>query len=142
MIAAEPSQTAHKVALRRAAHQLLDRPPVLTDPLAIPILGAETAAALRADPARFETSRVSSYLRAFMAARARFAEDQLAHLRAHGLRQYVVLGAGLDTSAYRDPTPALSLQVWEVDHPATQAWKRQRLEEAEIPVPARVAVAT
>jgi methyltransferase (TIGR00027 family) len=135
MIPAEPSRTAHRVALRRAAHQLLDRPPVLSDPLAIPILGAATAAALRVDPAQFETSRVSSYLRAFMAARARFAEDQLAHLRARGIRQYVILGAGLDTSAYRDPSPELPLRIWEVDYPSTQAWKRERLAEAGIPIP-------
>jgi methyltransferase (TIGR00027 family) len=135
MIPAEPSHTAHRVALRRAAHQLLDRPPVLTDPIAIPILGPTTADALRADPAQFETSRVSSYLRAFMAARARFAEDQLAHLRANGLRQYVILGAGLDTFAYRDPTPELPLRVWEVDYPSTQAWKRERLAEANIAIP-------
>ena len=138
LIPAEPSHTAHRVALRRAAHQLLDRPPVLPDPLAIPILGAATADALRADPAQFETSRVSSYLRAFMAARARFAEDQLARLRANGLRQYVILGAGLDTFAYRDPTPELPLRVWEVDHPSTQAWKRQRLAEANITIPAQL----
>lgn len=141
MIPAQPSETAHRVALRRAAHQLLDRPTVLTDPLAIPILGADTAAALQADPAHFETSRVSSYLRAFMAARARFAEDQLAHLRRQGLRQYVILGAGLDTSAYRDPMPQLQLRVWEVDHPATQAWKRQCLAEARIPVPPQLTYA-
>ena len=83
MIPAEPSHTAHRVALRRAAHQLLDQPAVLSDPLAIPILGPETAQALRANPAQFETSRVSPYLRAFMAARARFTEDQLAHLSLH-----------------------------------------------------------
>ena len=138
MIAAQPSHTAHQVALRRAAHQLLDQPPVLSDPLAIPILGADAAAALRADPGQFETSRVSPFLRAFMAARARFAEDQLAHLRTTGLRQYVILGAGLDTFAYRDPSPELPLRVWEVDHPATQAWKRERLHKAGIPVPEQV----
>lgn len=141
MIPAEPSRTAQRVALRRAAHQLLDLPPVLSDPLAIPILGAAAAGALRADPARFETSRVSPYLRAFMAARARFAEDQLAHLRARGIRQYVILGAGLDTSAYRDPSPERPLRVWEVDHPSTQAWKRERLAEAGIAVPAALTFA-
>jgi methyltransferase (TIGR00027 family) len=115
-------------------HQILDRPPVLDDPLAIPILGAETAAALRADPTQFTPGPFAPVLRAFMAARARFAEDQLASLRAAGVQQYVVLGAGLDTFAYRDQSP-LPLRIWEVDHPATQAWKRARLAEAEITVP-------
>jgi methyltransferase (TIGR00027 family) len=133
-----PSQTSHTaelVALHRAAHQLLDCPPVLHDPLAIDILGPKVAAAIRADPQSFETDRHARYLRAFVAVRARFAEEQLARVRAAGVKQYVVLGAGLDTSAYRLPRPELPLRIWEVDHPATQAWKRERLRDAEIAVP-------
>jgi methyltransferase (TIGR00027 family) len=124
-----------RVAMRRAAHQLLDAPPVLVDPVAIPILGAETAAALQADPGQFEKGRLSSYMRAFFAVRSRFAEDQLAAARAGDVRQYVILGAGLDTFAYRNPSPELPLRVWEVDHPATQAWKRERLSESSISMP-------
>jgi len=135
MIEAQASRTAERVARHRAAHQLLDEPPVLRDELAVAMLGPATAAALRADPRAFETSRIASFLRASMAARARFAEDQLAALRAGGLGQYVVLGAGLDTFAYRHPAPRPPLRVWEVDHPATQAWKRQRLAEAGVAVP-------
>lgn len=134
---AQPSRTAYRVALLRAAHQLLDGPPVLLDPLAIPILRPEDADALRSDPARFDRGAWVRHLRAFMAVRARFAEDQLAHARAAGIRQYVILGAGLDTSAYRDPTPDLPLLTWEVDHPSTQAWKRRRLAEAGVAVPDR-----
>jgi methyltransferase (TIGR00027 family) len=138
MIPSRTSRTAELVALHRAAHQLLDRPPVLQDPLAIDILGAEVAAAIRADPQRFETDRHARYLRAFVAVRARFAEDQLARVRAAGVEQYVVLGAGLDTSAYRITRPDLPLQIWEVDHPATQAWKQERLRDAGITVPDQV----
>jgi methyltransferase (TIGR00027 family) len=132
------SHTAHRVAIRRAAHQLLDHPPVLDDPVALPILGAETAAALRADPSQFERGPLAPFLRAFMAARARFAEEQLAALRATGVRQCVILGAGLDTFAYRNTDLETPLRVWEVDHPATQAWKRQRLREAGIAIPAEL----
>jgi methyltransferase (TIGR00027 family) len=124
-----------RVAMRRAAHQLLDIPPVFDDPIAIPILGRELAEALRADPGQFEKGRLSSYMRAFFAARSRFAEDQLATARQAGVRQYVILGAGLDTFAYRDSSPDRSLRVWEVDHPATQEWKRQRLADASIAIP-------
>ena len=132
---AVPSHTARRVALRRAAHQLLDDPRVLDDPVALAILGPETAAALRQDPARFEGGPLLSRLRAFVVARARFAEDRLAQLRALGVDQYIVLGAGLDTFAYRNPAPELPLRIWEVDHPATQAWKRQLLDAAQIGVP-------
>jgi methyltransferase (TIGR00027 family) len=138
MITAEPSRTAYRVALRRAAHQLLDRPPVLEDPLALAILRPEDVTRLRADPAHFERGPVASFLRAFLAVRARFVEDRLAQLRATGLRQYVVLGAGLDTFPYRVPVRDPPLRVWEIDHPATQAWKRQRLDEARIPIPPTV----
>jgi methyltransferase (TIGR00027 family) len=134
MIPSQTSRTAELVALHRAAHQLLDRPPVLHDPLAIDILGSETAAAIRADPQRFETDRHARYLRAFVAVRARLAEDQLARVREAGVEQYVVLGAGLDTSAYRIPRPELPLRIWEVDHPATQAWKQERLREAGVAI--------
>ena len=123
------SRTALRVAARRAAHQILDRPPVFEDPLALAIAGAEAV-----EKAASETPSPS--LRAFMAARSRFAEDELARAVARGVRQYVVLGAGLDTFAYRNPHAALGLRVFEVDHPATQEWKRARLLSAGIAIPA------
>jgi methyltransferase (TIGR00027 family) len=78
--------------------------------------------------------RVARDFRAFMAVRSRYVEDQLAKSVARGVSQYVVLGAGLDTFAYRNPFP--SLHVFEVDFPATQQWKRQMLAEAQIALPA------
>jgi methyltransferase (TIGR00027 family) len=127
-----PSRTAFRVAMRRAVHQLLDHPKVFDDPLAIPILGEETASDLRAAPEKFERPGTTT-LRAFMAARSRFAEDQLSLAVQNGVRQYVVLGAGLDTFAYRNPFE--NLRVIEVDHPATQAWKRDLLAAARIAIP-------
>jgi methyltransferase (TIGR00027 family) len=136
MIESRPSLTAERVAIRRAAHQLLDDPRVHDDPLALAILADAQAAAMRADPRRFEDGPIAGALRAFLAVRSRLAEDALAQAVAAGVRQYVVLGAGLDTFAYRNPFPAL--RVFEVDHPATQARKRQRLADAHITVPAGV----
>jgi methyltransferase (TIGR00027 family) len=125
------SRTAERVAIRRAAHQLLDHPQVLEDPLALRIIGAAAEGALRSNPK--EHHAFSRAFRAFMAARSRFAEDELACAFAHGVRQYVVLGAGLDTFAYRNPHAGL--RVFEVDHPATQDWKRQQLHAAGIAIP-------
>jgi methyltransferase (TIGR00027 family) len=125
------SRTAQRVAIRRAAHQLLDQPRVLDDPLALRIIGSEAAEALRSNPR--EDHAFSRAFRAFMAARSRYAEDELARAVAHGVGQYVVLGAGLDTFAYRNPHPGL--RVFEVDHPATQAWKREQLQAAGIAIP-------
>jgi len=125
------SRTAQRVAIRRAAHQLLDEPTVLHDPLALQIIGSEAAEALRSNPK--EHHAFSRAFRAFMAARSRYAEDELAGAFAQGVRQYVVLGAGLDTFAYRNPHPGL--RVFEVDHSATQAWKREQLQAANIAIP-------
>jgi methyltransferase (TIGR00027 family) len=125
------SRTAQRVAIRRAAHQLLDEPKVLDDPLALRIIGSEAAAALRSDPK--EHHAFSRAFRAFMAARSRFAEDELARAVEDRVTQYVILGAGLDTFAYRNPHPGL--RVFEIDHPATQAWKREQLQSAGILIP-------
>ena len=130
----EPSRSAQRVAALRAVHQLLDEPLVLPDPIALPLLGASTEAALRNDPFVLNDP-LSRSLRAALVARSRFVEDELARCVAAGVRQYVVLGAGLDTFAYRNPHGAAGLRVFEVDHTATQRWKQRLLAEARIPVP-------
>ncbi|MFH1081038.1 MAG: class I SAM-dependent methyltransferase [Pseudomonadota bacterium] len=130
-----PSATAQRTAMQRAAHQLLDDPKVFDDPVALRIIGKENASALRADPYQFDMTALSPYLRAFVAVRNRYAEDDLALGVQRGVCQYVILGAGLDTFAYRNPHPQGVLLVFEVDHPATQIWKRSRLEKAGIALP-------
>jgi methyltransferase (TIGR00027 family) len=130
-----PSSTAQRVAMKRAAHQLLDDPRVFNDPLALPMVGKEHASALQADPRQFEATPLSPYLRAFVAARSRYAEDQLSLGVRRGVCQYIILGAGLDTFAYRNPYPQGVLRVFEVDHPKTQTWKRARLEEIGFTLP-------
>ncbi|HLY41819.1 MAG TPA: class I SAM-dependent methyltransferase [Terracidiphilus sp.] len=116
------SRTALRVAHRRAVHQVLDDPPVLNDPVAVAILGPDFG--FDRDAEMHPWSRA---FRAFMVARSRYAEDQLARAVAEGVRQYVVLGAGLDTFACRNPFK--ELRVFEVDFPATQEWKRALLAE-------------
>jgi len=131
-----PSRTAMRVAMRRAAHQLFDAPPlVLDDPVAVRIIGSEAAAQMTASAHRRLFARSA---RAFIVARSRFAEDALARAVARGTGQFVILGAGLDTFAYRNPYPEGTLRVFEVDHPATQAWKRRKLTNAGIAAPSSV----
>jgi methyltransferase (TIGR00027 family) len=115
--------------MRRAEHQMVDRPIVFDDPLALAIVGAEEAGKLGRDSAGERS------LRAFIVVRSRFAEDELALAVARGVRQYVVLGAGLDTFAYRNPHAGTGLRVFEVDHPQTQQWKREQLRMAGIAIP-------
>lgn len=129
------SRTAHGVAIRRAAHQLLDQPRVHEDPLALAVIGVAAAESLQRELHKQQDVFARS-LRAFLAARGRYAEDQLKVAIERGVTQYVVLGAGLDTFAFRNPHP--ELHVFEVDHPATQEWKQERLREAGISIPPSV----
>ena len=129
-----PSSTAFRVAMRRAAHQILDRPLVLEDPIALRIVGPR-ADEIRTNPKRYDSS-FGRALRLFLVARSRCAEDALAQAVAQGVRQYVILGAGLDTFAYRNPYAPDQLRVFEVDMPTTQAFKRELLARTKIASPA------
>ncbi|HWG20996.1 MAG TPA: SAM-dependent methyltransferase [Terracidiphilus sp.] len=122
------SQTALRVAIRRAAHQLVDHPPVLNDPIAVGLIGPGHDRDLER-----ASHTVARDFRCFMAARSRYAEDRLAEAVGAGVRQYVILGAGLDTFAYRNPFPGV--QVFEADFPATQEGKREMLARAGIGLP-------
>ncbi len=122
---AGPRPSALSVATLRAAHQILDTPLVLEDPLALRILGSEDEAALRAHPEQHD-NHMSRALRTSVVVRSRLAEDEWERAAARGVGQYVILGAGLDTYAYRnDQRPG---HIFEVDLPETQQWKRDRLE--------------
>lgn len=98
--------------------------------MALPILGEDAEAVVR----KAEEQPLSRRMRIFIAVRSRFAEDALAAAVQRGVRQLVVLGAGLDTYAYRSMFRD-RLRIFEVDHPATQAWKRERLADAAIAIP-------
>jgi methyltransferase (TIGR00027 family) len=128
--------------MRRAVHQLRDSPVVFRDPLAAAILGETYAERLRAaveaaNDAADEPFSVA--FRAFLVARSRYAEDNLAQAVNAGVSQYVLLGAGLDTFAYRNPHP--QLRVFEVDQPATQRWKCELLARSGIVIPPSVTYA-
>ena len=125
----QPSATARGAAAYRAIHQRHEGAAIFRDPFAEKILDAETRAVLdeiAADPSR-------RGIRLFIVARSRFSEEALAASVARGARQVVVLGAGLDTFSLRNPYP--DVRVFEVDFPATQAWKRERLRDAGVAVP-------
>src|SRR5579859_796283 len=132
MKANEPSRTALMIARQRAAHQVLDHGSILNDPFAMKILGEEEK-----DVVQGATRHpVASIGRMLTAARSRVAEDALSGAVEGGVRQVVILGAGLDTFALRNPHGGRQVRVFEVDHPVTQAWKRERLAKARIDIPA------
>lgn len=119
----EPSRTALAAAAHRATHQLADAPLVFEDPLAVSMLGPGW------QPAEELLGRRA--MRAFICARARVAEDALGAAVERGVTQYLLLGAGLDTFAWRNPHAGL--RVIEADHPDTQAWKRAQLAGHGVP---------
>lgn len=133
----QPSQTARGAAAYRALHQTLDGGVIFRDPLASKLLDDETR------PRLDEIAADDSLRpwRLFIAARSRFSEDALAASVAGGVRQVVILGAGLDTFSLRNPHGDQGVRVFEVDHPATQEWKRERLQQAGLAVPASLTFA-
>jgi methyltransferase (TIGR00027 family) len=126
------------VAALRAAHQVMDEPPpILDDQIAFRLLEPELQERVRGtrDAPR---EAVSPALRSHVVLRSRFAEDCLAEAVARGVRQYVSLGAGLDTFAWRQPAWASALRIFEIDQPASQQDKRARLDRAGLASPANL----
>ncbi len=125
----------------RAAHQLYDgEPKILVDQPILRMLGPETLELIAGYKDRLREP-FSIGLRTHIVLRSRFAEDRLADAFARGVRQFVTLGAGNDTFAYRQPEWASALHIVEVDHPASQAVKRAQLSGAGIDIPSNVTFA-
>lgn len=138
-----PSRTAENTAVMRALHQAL--PPhqrIFNDPIATRLVTPESEVyrsrvSMIANLSASVWSRFTHYI-----LRSRYAEDCLAQaVQQCGILQYVILGAGLDTFAYRQPGWASSIRIFEVDHPATQQWKRDRLKDRGIVPPENVTFA-
>jgi methyltransferase (TIGR00027 family) len=126
-----PDSTAVRVALWRALHAEIDSPPhVLEDTVGLKLAAPDEEWRSRPDMSPFTRP-----FRASIVARARFIEDLVAEQAARGVRQYVILGAGLDTFAQRRPELASRLLVFEIDQPGPQAWKRQRLVDLGLGIP-------
>jgi methyltransferase (TIGR00027 family) len=132
------SRTAVGVAALRAAHQVIDEPPwILDDPISFRLLEPELQE--RVLGARdVPREAVRQGLRSHVVVRSRFSEDCLSEAVARGVRQFVSLGAGLDTFAWRQPTWASSLRIFEIDQPASQQDKRARLNRAGLTSPANL----
>ena len=133
-----PSRMAILAAMLRGAHYLLDvEPRILDDSFARAFAGFSSDEELLK---ALDDLKVAEFVRrrTLVAVRNRYAEDELVRSVAQGMTQYVILGAGLDSFAYRRRDLLQVLDVYEVDHPASQAWKRQRVEELGIKIPERL----
>ena len=133
-----PSRTAITTATVRAAHYLLDADPKILDDRF-----ARAFAGFQSDEELSKALNTLAYpdfarMRTLFALRNRYAEDELVRSMERVTSQYIILGAGLDSFAYRRPDLLQTLEVYEVDHPASQVWKRNRIEELGIKPPARL----
>lgn len=138
MTGPQVSLTAQGVASLRAAHQLIDDlPRILDDPVSVRLVGPDFVARIRENPERLREPRLAA-LRCHVLLRSRYSEDRLAAAVRAGTRQCVIIGAGLDTFAYRQPPWAGDLRIFEVDHKASQDTKREMLAKAGIEVPANL----
>ena len=136
------SRTALGTAYIRAAHQLLDAPPrILEDPLAVTLLGSSARQRIKDMVAAYQTPERRA-LRSHVVLRSRFAEDRLAAAVGRGISQYIILGAGFDTFALRQPDWAEPLQILEVDYAGTQSTKRNQLVAAGLQMPKNADFAT
>ena len=128
------SHMAEGSAYLRAVHMSIDgEPKILEDPLAAKLLEPGLDDRITADHERLSMPGLIK-ARSLVAVRSRFAEDELAAAIGRGVTQYVILGAGLDTSPYRDDHPSQHVRTFEVDHPDTQRWKLEKLDNAGIQV--------
>jgi methyltransferase (TIGR00027 family) len=138
MLSGQPSRTLLGSAIRRGQHQLLDRPLILDDPVVLKLV--PEAADPRALPEMGGPQEaVPTLLRALMAMRARFTEDRLMKAAQRGARQYVIIGAGLDTFPWRQPAFAQAMTIFAADHPESLVWTQRRLRQCELTRPANLA---
>jgi methyltransferase (TIGR00027 family) len=135
------SHTALGTAYLRAAHQLLEAQPLLfDDPVALPLLGPKAIKLIQETVDNYQTPEMLA-LRAHVVLRSRFTEDRLAAAVSRGITQYVILGAGFDTFALRQPPWAKNLKIIEVDHSGTQTMKRSHVVAADLAMPKNVVFA-
>jgi methyltransferase (TIGR00027 family) len=130
------SQTAIFAAQVRAAHAVLDKDPIFEDPYAM-VLANASESDIR-DLFAVIPEACARVARVLPNQRARFTDEEVESAVRRGVGQYIILGAGLDSFALRRPDLMTSIEVFEVDHPATQEWKRQRINEADLNLPANL----
>jgi methyltransferase (TIGR00027 family) len=141
MIDYKASHTALGTAYLRAAHQLLDAQPLLfDDPVALPLLGSKAIKLIQNTADNYRIPEMLA-LRAHVVLRSRFTEDRLAAAVSRGITQYVILGAGFDTFAIRQPQWAKNLNIIEVDHAGTQTMKHSHIAAAGLAMPGNVVFA-
>jgi methyltransferase (TIGR00027 family) len=140
VIPRKPSQTAITTAAARSLHREEPPPWVLDDHLALGLAGDEGVSITRRLRDELSAEDLLAFSR-WLCVRARLAEDVVERAVAAGKRQYAILGAGLDSFAYRRPDLLARLRVFEVDHPASQGWKRERLAELGVELPANLVFA-
>jgi methyltransferase (TIGR00027 family) len=137
MLPGQPSRTLLRAAIRRAAHQLFDQPLIFNDPIVVHLV-PEASDQTNRDRVEDPGTPDGKLFRLWFATRMRFAEDRLAQAATRGVRQYVILGAGLDTFPWRQPDFATTMQIFVADHPSSLVWTQSRLRERGLSRPSNL----
>ena len=133
----QPSQTMVQTAILRAVHQLLDRPLIFVDPIAVGLVPEASEQQILASAAEF-CSPSMQLRRASMVVRSRFAEDRLAAAAERGVRQYIIVASGLDTFPWRQPPFARDMRIFATDLPSSLAWARDRFRKRGLSEPSNL----
>lgn len=128
MVPGQPSQTLLRSAIRKAAHQLLDDPPIFRDPIVVDLV-PEVQEQAMLNSLDMPGAPAAKRFRLLFAIRSRFEEDRLALAAARGVRQLLMIGAGLDTFPWRQPNYAKTFRIFSADYPASSDWVQQRFRE-------------
>lgn len=134
MFPGQASYSMVRTAAWRAAHQIIDRPRIFEDPVAVGLVPEASEKAI-IDGAEDHKDPLKILMRALFAFRSRFTEERLAQAAARGVRQYVIIGAGLDTFPWRQPPFAKEMRIFFVDHPSTLTWSTERFRERGLATP-------
>jgi methyltransferase (TIGR00027 family) len=140
MLPGQPSRTLLRAAIRRAQHQIIDRPLILHDPVVLDLVPEAREPDILTE---FGDSgeMLPALFRALFAMRSRFTEDRLGQAAERGVRQYVMIGAGLDTFPWRQPDFARDMRIFAADHPASLIWLHRRLRERNVSRPSNLTYA-
>jgi methyltransferase (TIGR00027 family) len=155
MIESTPSRTALATSLMRALHSRRDPSPLLDDPWGDRLVPESErdrfcqrilarmdsdaqAAALRSPGSILDDFFLTNVAYPGVVIRSRYTEDALREATKRGTRQYVLIGAGFDSFALRRPAFSEALEIFEIDHPATQAFKIERIRDCGISLPSSV----
>jgi len=137
----EPSFTAMWCAWARNNHATVHPSPIFSDTRSVQLVPEQALERVVSAMGGFSQEATDALI-LLTVVRQRVLADQLSSAHQRGVRQLVILGAGLDVTGFGLPDWGDQWRVFEVDHPATQKWKRKRITDVGWEVPPNLVFAS